>query len=188
MFVLGHSLGAMLAPEIAFRDGRLRGVIMLAAPARSLPEIMLGQFRYLRKVQKDSSAAAQIDSLTALVRRLQAQKLPDTTMVLGAPARYYYDLNSRSPVSFAHKLQIPMLLLQGGRDYQVTRRDYELWRRELAGKPGVSFQFFPELNHLFIPGKGMATPEEYLMRKGHVAEKVVKAIARFVLQVSGSGK
>ena len=42
--VVGHSLGGMLAPEIALRDGEVAGVAMLAAPARDLATVMLEQF------------------------------------------------------------------------------------------------------------------------------------------------
>ena len=186
VFLLGHSLGAMLAPEIAYRDGHVRGVILLAAPARKFAAVLRSQLTYLRSLRRqDPAARAQFDSLLALVDRLEKHALPDTAMVMGAPASYYYDLDRRPAVNFARRLNIPLLILQGGRDYQVTREDFQLWQKELAGKANVQLRFFPDLNHLFLRGKGMATPEEYLTLRGHVARGVIEEIARFVRRVLG---
>ena len=55
-----------------------------------------------------------------------------------------------------------MLILQGGRDYQVTVAD-DLARREpgLGDRPNVTIRVYPDHNHLFTPGSGPSTPEEY---------------------------
>src|SRR5260370_15960 len=47
VFLLGHSLGAMLAPTIAARDGHLAGVILLACPARRFADVLRDQIRYI---------------------------------------------------------------------------------------------------------------------------------------------
>ena len=48
IFILGHSLGAMLAPIIASRaEEKPEGIIMMAAPARNLEEVVREQFDYL---------------------------------------------------------------------------------------------------------------------------------------------
>ncbi|MFR0836717.1 MAG: alpha/beta hydrolase family protein [Barnesiella sp.] len=47
IFVLGHSLGGMMAPRIADRDGKLAGIILLAAPARKMGTLMAEQLRYI---------------------------------------------------------------------------------------------------------------------------------------------
>ncbi|HEX3696307.1 MAG TPA: alpha/beta fold hydrolase [Polyangia bacterium] len=49
VFVAGHSLGAMLAPEIATRAGRIAGVIMLAAPARPVLDELIDQLKQADK-------------------------------------------------------------------------------------------------------------------------------------------
>jgi hypothetical protein len=41
LFVLGHSLGAMMAPRIGKRDPALAGLILLAAPARPQLDVMI---------------------------------------------------------------------------------------------------------------------------------------------------
>ena len=73
----------------------------------------------------------------------------------------------------------PLLIIQGGRDYQVTQTDFENWKTALTGKPEVSFKFYPKLNHLLVPGEGRSSPEEY-EKSGHVADAVVEDIANWI--------
>jgi pimeloyl-ACP methyl ester carboxylesterase len=44
---IGHSLGGLLAPEIADRAGGVAGVVLLAPPGRSPWDILRAQMRYL---------------------------------------------------------------------------------------------------------------------------------------------
>ena len=57
-----------------------------------------------------------------------------------------------------------MLILQGGRDYQVTQADFEGWKKALAGHGNVTFKLYPSLNHLFMDvGEGShSVPSDYL--------------------------
>src|SRR3546814_7208856 len=43
VYVLGHSQGAMMAPRIAARSGHVAGLVLLAAPARPLLDILVEQ-------------------------------------------------------------------------------------------------------------------------------------------------
>jgi len=184
VFVLGHSLGAMLAPRIARRDAKIAGLILLAAPARPLEDLMLAQVDYLARLDGKVSAAEQqqIDKVKAAVARIKDPKLsPDSPrkgLLTGSPA-YWLDLRDYRPAEAARTLPQPMLILQGGRDYQVTRKDFREWREQLAQRKNVQFKIYPDLNHLFVAGKGRSEPAEYLP-PGNVAKVVIEDIARWV--------
>ena len=77
-----------------------------------------------------------------------------------------------------------MLILQGERDYQVTKADLDGWRRALRGRADVTIKSYPSLNHLFMVGEGKATPDEYA-RPGRVAGFVLDDIADWISKVSG---
>ncbi len=47
IFIIGHSLGGYLAPRIADRDGRLAGLVFLAANARPVEIMALEQNEYI---------------------------------------------------------------------------------------------------------------------------------------------
>ncbi|MGD2120901.1 MAG: alpha/beta fold hydrolase, partial [Gemmatimonadota bacterium] len=91
VFLLGHSLGGILAPEIARRDGSLAGVTVLAASARPFLQVLRSQLEYVAslEVDPDSAGRAQLDSLLTSVERMEAGVLPDDEVVLGAPAPYW---------------------------------------------------------------------------------------------------
>jgi hypothetical protein len=176
VYVLGHSLGAQLAPEIARRDGRLAGAIMLAASARPIDAVMIAQLEYLAGLPLNATpeAQARLGSALAQVRRLMAREAPPSEVVLGAPASYFYALAERDDIAEAVRLDIPLLLLQGERDYQVTMQDFGLWQNALKDRP-ATFRSFALLNHLFVAGSGPATPTEY-GQPGFVAEDVIVTI------------
>lgn len=175
IYVLGHSLGGYAAPRIAADDGKLAGLIFLAANARHLEDLIVDQVEYLQMPAKD------IAGVKEEAKRIKALEPADTDgpPLLGMPVSYLLDLKDYDPVAAAKKLTIPMLFLQGGRDYQVTMKDFVLWKTGLAGRKEVAFQDFPALNHLFEAGEGRSTEAEY-RKPGHVAPEVIDAIAKWV--------
>jgi dienelactone hydrolase len=180
VYLAGHSLGAMLAPEIAKRDGRLAGLVLLAAPARPLEVVMRDQLEYIAALpQSDSAARASIAATLDTIAQLENRALPPATSVMGAPASYYYDLDEYEPVATAMALDVPILVVHGGRDYQVTAEDLAIWRERLSDQ-GAIIREFPALNHLFIEGSGTATPTEYFSSAGHVAATVIQTLANWI--------
>jgi dienelactone hydrolase len=76
-------------------------------------------------------------------------------------------------------VKIPLLVLQGERDYQVTMQEYARWKRALAGSATATFRSYPALNHRFMAGTGKSLPVEYLV-PSHVAEDVIRDLADFI--------
>ncbi|MCX6664409.1 MAG: dienelactone hydrolase family protein [Euryarchaeota archaeon] len=178
IFVLGHSLGGMLAPRIGVQDHRIAGVIILAGPTRHLEDLILEQSRYLANIS-GINQSEQIASLEKLVMKVKMLNISLGEDVLGAPKAYWADLATYDPVVTAQSLHIPLLILQGIRDYQVTMTDFARWNETFFGNVSVTLKTYPTLNHLFITGTGVPTNAEYLV-EGHVAEEVVADIAAWI--------
>jgi hypothetical protein len=84
------------------------------------------------------------------------------------------------PPAAAAALNIPVLILQGARDYQVTvTGDLSRWQAALAGRPGVTIRVYDPDNHLFFPGEGPSSPAEYEPAQ-HVDRQVVTDIAAWL--------
>jgi uncharacterized protein len=182
VYVLGHSLGGLLAPEIGARDAAVAGVILLAAPARPLTEVILDQLAHLGGLPQNQTPQAQagIAGMRASVEQYRAGQLPDTAAVMGMPQPYLRDLDARDPVAAARRLTVPLLVLHGRRDYQVPAQDYELWQAAFAGaKSAATLRSFPDLNHLFMRGTGTPNPAEYEV-PAHVDGAVIEAIAGWI--------
>jgi hypothetical protein len=183
IYLVGHSLGGYLAPRIAARDGKLAGVVVLAGNTRPLEDLIVEQLDYLaaNAPSSDRTGAAQRQAMLEQVAKIKALTPADSasrTFLFGAPAVYWLDLRSYDPVRVAGGLTIPLLILRGERDYQVTAADAAGWQ-SLAGRAATSFRTYPGLNHLFLAGAGPSLPEEY-QRAGHVAEEVIHDIAAWV--------
>ncbi len=180
--LLGHSLGARLAPEIARRDGGVRGVAMLAPAARAAHAVLADQLSHVDAADRAGGGGGipELASIAALLERLGRRELDPGVDVLGAPAAYWYDLEDRPHLEYARALDVPLLLLFGGRDYQVTADDMRVWRDALAGRTSADVRAYAQLNHLFMPGEGMATPEEYAMSASHVSAEVIDDLAAWV--------
>jgi len=189
VFLFGHSLGGMMAPEIGKRDGRLDGIAILAAPVRPFFETLRTQLEYLKGLaaNADSPGSRQIDSILSVIAAVERGEAPDDQAVLGAPPAYWKEVAAVDPVETARGLSESLIILQGGRDYQATTEDLEIWARELGDQPSVMTKLYPDLSHLFISGDGMATPAEYATQPGHVAEEVILDLVKWI-QRAGAGE
>ena len=182
--VLGHSLGGMMAPRIATRDPRLAGLVILAGTTRPLEDVITEQTAYLARAAGADSAQArpQLDALrtgVAAVRALTPADSASPVHVMGAPASYWLDLRGYHPAEVAATLRLPMLVLQGERDYQVTMTDFAAWKQALGGRSSVVLKSYPALNHLFVAGNGPSLPAEYAAR-AHVDAAVITDIADWI--------
>lgn len=175
VYVLGHSLGGYVAPRIAEEDGKLAGLILLAANARPLEDVIVEQAEYLNMPAKD------LEGIRAAVKRVKTLEPADADAppLLGMPVTYLLDLKGYDPVALAKRVNVPMLILQGERDFQVTMKDFALWKTGLAARKDVVFKSFPAMNHLFVAGEGKSNEAEY-RKPGHVAPEVIDEIAKWL--------
>ena len=175
-----------MAPRIGQADPNLAGLIILAGATRPLEDLMVEQTRYLLSLDGKPTEADQtkMDELlvdVAKVKKLTIADASSSLLLMHAPVRYWLDLRAYDPVATAGTLKQPLLILQGGRDYQVTEADFAGWKKGLGARLTVTFKLYPKLNHLFMVGEGKSTPAEY-ERPDHVAETVVTDIADWILR------
>ena len=185
VFVLGHSLGGYLLPRIGISDPQIAGLISMAGSTRPLEDSLMEQAMYIVGLDGTPTPEeeAALDQVAAQVARVKDPSLsaatPAADSPFGVPAGYWLDLRGYNPAEVAKKLQMPMLILQGERDYQVTTVDFEGWQSALASRSNVQFKLYPDLNHLFIAGEGKIIPAEYGI-EGHVAEQVIVDISEWI--------
>jgi dienelactone hydrolase len=168
-------------------------MIIMAGSTRPLEQVVIDQMRYLASIgaipadrAEEQISAAEQDAKTIespALAKSQTVELAGTKI----PASYLLDLRDYHPAELAAKLKIPILILQGARDYQVTQADYQGWKQALAGHSNVTFRLYPGFTHLFMvssaAGTGLGTPADY-DRPGHVDEQVIQDIASWLETVS----
>ena len=187
IFLIGHSLGAMLMPRMASEIKGLAGVIMMAGNARPLEDVYMEQIMYLANLDgkftdEDRAQLEQVKLQIMKVKKLGAPGFNPaaTELPLNINAKYWYDLKKYKQVEVAKKLILPVLILQGQRDYQVTMQDFTLWQNSLSAKPNFTLKSYPKLNHAFTEGdEAKSKPDEY-DKQANVPEYVIKDIVDFV--------
>jgi uncharacterized protein len=190
-FLLGHSLGAMLAPKIASQFAGLAGLILMAPPGEPILDNAVHQTRYLGEVQH--AAPEQIDATIKRIRdeqellrtggqaRLMSERFEDWQQ------SYWLSLVNYDPIVWAEKSSLPTLIVQGERDYKVMPR-YALarWKAVFAGNPRVQIKLYPELNHFFMPAGDLPPPQDEEV-PAHVDEKVIHDIAAWIHSIAPVG-
>ena len=187
IFVLGHSLGAMLAPRIASKNTSLKGIIMMAGNSRPLEELLIEQYNYIFSLDGISKEEqVEIDKLKTQIEKLHSKDFNLATsaseLPLNLPSSYWLDLNNYKQKEVAQSLSLNMLIMQGKRDYQVTMTDFDGWKTALKKKKNVNFISYSDLNHLFIEGKDMSVPQEY-EKEANVSQKVIEDIVNWIKKI-----
>src|SRR5262249_18013551 len=143
VFVLGHSLGAMMAPRLGKEDADIAGLIMLAAPTRPLEDLLVEQISYITSLEAKltDEQKAEIEKIKKQETRVRDPKLaadaPGSELPLGVAGAYWLSLRGYEPAQVGAALKQPLLILQGERDYQVTMEDFAGWKKALAGRPNA---------------------------------------------------
>lgn len=189
VFIVGHSMGGMLSPRIDAEGGNFRGLILLAGSPRKLEEIMLAQTREMLPLS---------GKLTRLILEKQLKTLEDTFRGLydlseeeakakkigGGTTAYYFKEMGEHPVpAYLEALKKPILIMQGGKDFQVKADvDFALYKELLIHHPDVTFRLYDDLNHCFVPsvyGRIDKAKQEYAVEQ-HISDDVISDIAEWI--------
>ena len=183
IFVLGHSQGGLMAPRIAALSGHVDGLILLAAPARPLLDILIEQNRRLAVLDDGKTSDAERDAINALIAQVRVARDPATDPAakgpMGLPVGYWRSIDGVDPVAEAKRVKLPMLVLQGARDIQVVDADWQNWKGAFHDDPKVAFKLYDKLNHLGIAGEGEGSLAEY-QQPGHVDPQLIDDVAAWV--------
>jgi pimeloyl-ACP methyl ester carboxylesterase len=184
IFVLGHSEGAMVAPKVAAAFPGTRGIVMMAAGVRPIDAMIIEQLAYGAKLTGRSAEdiAEQTKDLTASFAAIRDATRKDTPPFMGAPASYWREVIGLDVPKLVRESKLPILVLQGDQDIQVSKTgDFELLRTTVGDSGGrVTYRSFAGLNHLFMKVERESTGAEYAI-PGHVEPSVVSVIADWIL-------
>lgn len=181
VFVLGHSLGGLAAPWVAQRAPDLAGLIIVAGPGRPMLDVLAYQIEHLAKLDGswNERAEEEVERIRSIAASGRAGEPAPDESILGVPASYWLDLDRRNAPAAVVKAALPVVVIQGGRDYQVTDQCFAAWQKALGEEPYATLLRFDDLNHLMIAGEGPSSPAEY-QRAGHADERVIEAIAGWI--------
>ena len=190
IFIIGHSMGAMLAPRIDAEGGDFKGLIMMAGSPRKLEEIMIDQNKDVINSTKGLVrwiVKKQVKKLTEMfdgLYQLSDEEAKKKNMGNGMTLYYFKEMGEHAASNYLKDNSKPILIMQGEKDFQATvEADYNAYKELLSGKDNVTFRLYENLNHAFIPsvyGDIMKVKQEYNVEQ-HIGEEVIADIANWIM-------
>lgn len=183
IFVVGHHVGGTMAPYIAARFPHARGIVLMAAAAQHVEEALAERKKATLQAEGLSSeeTSEQLAAQNKILADIRSGKTPSTRLIEGATSAYWRDRMNRDPALKARDLQLPVLVLQGGFDKEISEANYDRLELMLRKKRGATpeFRWFPTLDHLFMPTA--TNPSQASGNHGrHVDGAVIQTIARWI--------
>ena len=188
IFILGHSMGAMLAPRIDSEGGDVRGLIMMAGSPYRLEDIMIRQFGQAEESKSAMKWIAVVEDKVFSKKFENLYTMSDEEAMskkfAGGTTLYYFkEMGQKTAVDYLLQNDKPVLIMQGGRDFQVLADDdYLKFKELLAERSNTYYKLYPQLNHAFVDAIfddiGKASKEYNSVR--HIGEEVIKDISSFI--------
>ena len=191
IFIVGHSMGAMLAPRIDAQGGNYCGLILMAGSPYKLEDIILRQ---------NQQAMGGLNKLLQWIAAVQVKKLKKTFAGLydltdeeakkrkfacGTTLYYFKEMGEHPAPGFLKLTRKPLLILQGEKDFQASAAvDFTGYQTLLEGHDNATFKLYPGLNHAFVPALSddiNKARKEYAEER-HIGDEVIGDIARWILE------
>lgn len=185
IFIIGHSLGGMMAPKIASDHPEVAGIICLAGSPRKLEDIVVDQQNLMIGISEgltEEQKSGYISDAETQATAIRELKEGDTQVLFGIAASYWYSLNQIDIYNIVKDLNIPMLIAQGSADWQVyADKDYVEWQELLGDRDNVTFHLYDNLNHLFMTNDDSVVLDQYT-NKGTVDQQLIDDMAAWIKQ------
>ncbi len=182
VWMLGHSEGGLIALVAAQRVQGLCGTILVAAPGQKMGDILRAQFK-----ANPANAPVLPDALSAIDALEKGEKVDVTAfhpalqgIFNPAVQGFLIDMMSRDPAALAAKIEMPLLIVQGGKDLQVPRANGDALHEAQAN---ADYIVIPAMNHVLKdiesdnPQDNMAA---YADPSLPISPELVDAVAGFV--------
>ena len=191
VFIVGHSMGGMLAPRIDAEGGDYRGLIMMAGTPRKIEEVLMEQSReamesmnwFMKKI-----ASKQINKINDLfygMYDLSDEEAKKKKVGNGTTLYYFKEMGENVVPKYLENLDKPMLFMQGDKDFQVkVDKDFSAYKKLLEGKSNATFKLYENLNHAFVEALYddiSKASKEYNVER-HIGEDVIEDMANWILQ------
>ena len=199
IYIVGHSMGAMLAPRIDAAGGNFRGMVLMAGTPRTMGEVVTDQLHDMSASMNAVTRflmSGQIKKFERIFAELDS--IPDEEAKRrnyggGVTLYYFKEIGRYDAAELLMATEKPVLILQGGKDFQVSpEKDFNAYKERLAGRPNTEYRLFPELNHVFVKsvyGDINKAMKEYKVPQ-KIGEEVISVIADWIHRqaaLTGSG-
>lgn len=179
--IVGHGEGGWKALELSTEGRGIKAVALLAAPGRPYEEILKAQAKAaIESVPPELRA----DARKTQDRTLQALKTgKDVPPELARTGQWIREALAVDPADLLARGQTPILIAQGGKDFEVDPSRDPQALQKLAKKFNrkATTQTYPNLDHLFKNEPGESIPANYLTPGRRVDPKFLGDLSTWLL-------
>lgn len=182
VYVLGHSLGAMIAPRLAREEG-LKKVAMLSASTMKFTDIIYNQqLEYLNSGAVGQAAAEfQKKELDKIKKQIDEMTEKTKGNFFSMPASYVYSVNQVSPVEDIKAADFDVFIAHGSKDFQVKKDELDKFEKALSGKDHIKYKLYEGLNHMMMPEDSDKFSMDIYDKPNNVSDDVIKDLAEFFI-------
>lgn len=186
VIVAGHSEGGLIALQLAAEEACcLDGVVLLCAPGYNMAEIL----NYQLSQQLVPAYMGLMVKSTAIINSLKAgrmvaqEDIPAELMSLFHPTVQPFIISNMryEPTELAAKCCVPMLIVSGGRDIQVSVSNGE---RLHGANPAADYRMFENMTHVLkdadTSDRMMQIMSIYTNANLAITEALAPAIVEFI--------
>ena len=185
--LMGHGEGALIASLLAQekiksgrRKHRAERLVLLAAPGRPLSELIYDE---IRRTHADRDPA-EVEVVVSDAKRVHEAALADKDLPAAAePMRdWMQEVLPIDPLAEIGKVRVPILAVQGGKDFQVSAtRDFQPIATLLESRnDGSASAAFGDLDHLFKHEPADSRPGHYRDLRRHVDNEFLQSLVTWM--------
>lgn len=183
IFLIGHSEGGTLALKAA-KDVPTAGIVLLAAPGRTLGTILRDQFSRPGTARDIASEAMRI--IASLERGEDVAEVDRQLAGAFRPSVQPYLRSSMSidPAGLARDAGVPLLIIGGGRDFQIGKSDFDALS---AARPDAEAYWESDMAHTLKLSRAdpQSVQRAYTDPSQPLAPGLADRIADFILAPRG---
>jgi pimeloyl-ACP methyl ester carboxylesterase len=181
--LVGHSEGGVLA-LMAAKAAAAKAIVLLTTPGRPLGQVLRDQLA--RPALPADLRSEALEIVAALERGEQVKTVRPDLQPLFRPTvqPFVRSLINTDPAQLLRGLDVPVLVIGGGRDIQVGRTDFDALA---AARAGVTSTWYPDMGHtLKVAGEDLQSQgRAYTDPSLALADGLADGVGRFIHEAAG---
>lgn len=176
VLVIGHGEGGLRALALSAQEGEhLSGVALLASPGRRYEDVLRHQAKRRLEGAHPEVAKRALEEQDQMLADLRAGTPPPE---LAVHAQWLSEILALDPAKLVAQQRVPLLIVQGGKDFEVDPKLDAGSLVRAAKKHRVAHEVlrYPALDHLLKPEPETSSPQRYLEDRRVDAEAIADLV------------
>ena len=141
LYLLEHSLGGQIAPELAVKDGEIDGMILFNSTPRHLADLACDQYVAMDPGNKNTYISCAEEAKT--VQNMESE----VRYYFGADDYYWSTYNELDTIQSIKDANMKTLIINSNYDNQIFQTDIDMWKVQLEADENVKIHIYEDISH-----------------------------------------